>query len=45
MSVVGVRRKHVYVAGSISPWVEAIALADGAELVVTTDYTRNTPVL
>ena len=40
LKIVGVEGKRVNVVGSISPWVEALALAHGAASVITTDYTR-----
>ena len=38
LNLVGVRGKRLMVGGSVTPWVEAIALHLGAAQVVTTDY-------
>ena len=38
--MVGVQGKHLLVGGSISPWVEAVALALGAAKTTTSDYNQ-----
>jgi hypothetical protein len=38
LQLVGVQKKRLMVGGSVTPWVEAIAIHHGVDQVVTTDY-------